>query len=161
MTQDHEVLLARLDDFGHVDAYQAAATIRAQAAEIERLNAAIKRQAGAAATLRQATLEEVRRLQEKDRSEYVATQTLDSEREANAKLTAESDALRAEIARLSTPAGAAGVLLGVADTGALADLNHAVMDMIGVAAGHDDEIKVIDGVLDGLRALAAKEPAHD
>lgn len=77
------------------------------------------------------------------------------------KAAATIRAQAAEIARLSTPAGAAGVLLGVADTGMLADLHHAVMDMIGVAAGHDDESKVIDGVLDGLRALAAKEPAHD
>lgn len=66
------------------------------------------------------------------------------------------EAQAAEIERLSSTAGAARVLLSKADSGELADLHHAVMDMIGVAAGHDDEGKVIDGVLDGLRALAEK-----
>lgn len=66
--------------------------------KVERLEAAIKRQAGAAKTLRDLTLSEVSHLKEKDRSEYVAAKTVDSEREANAILTDENDALRAQVA---------------------------------------------------------------
>ena len=51
------------------------------------LEAAIKRQAGAARTLREYTLAEVRHLSDRDRSEYFAAQTVDSERDANAMLT--------------------------------------------------------------------------
>ena len=51
------------------------------------LEAAIKRQAGAARTLREYTLAEVRHLSDMDRSEYFAAQTVDSERDANAMLT--------------------------------------------------------------------------
>jgi len=54
---------------------------------IEELEAAIKRQAGAARTLRQLTLAEVQHLSDMDRSEYFAAQTLNSERDANAILT--------------------------------------------------------------------------
>ena len=64
-------------------------------AERERLQAAIKRQAGAAKTLREATLAEVQHLRDKDRSEYIDYKTLDSEREANAKLTEEVERLQA------------------------------------------------------------------
>ena len=51
------------------------------------LEAAIKRQASAARTLRECTLAEVRHLSDMDRSEYFAAQTVDSERDANAMLT--------------------------------------------------------------------------
>lgn len=65
---------------------------RAEAAE-----AAIKRQAGAAATLRTLTLSEVQHLKDMDRSEYNAARTLDGEREANAMLTEEVDRLNAAL----------------------------------------------------------------
>jgi hypothetical protein len=75
---------------------------RAEAAEV-----AIKRQAGAAKTLREFTLAEVQDLRDADRSEYFAAKSLQSEHDANAmltdendKLTAERDALQAEVARL-------------------------------------------------------------
>lgn len=56
--------------------------------------AALKRQAGAARTLQASTLEAVRHLHEKDRSEYTAGAALESEREVNALLTAENERLR-------------------------------------------------------------------
>ena len=116
MTPEQEAMVARQRslaagsdaclDYRAADKSNAIADmIEAQAAEIERLHAAIKRQAGAAATLRQATLDEVRHLQEMDRSEYAATKTLDSERAVNAALTEENEALRAEIAALRALAG--------------------------------------------------------
>lgn len=65
--------------------------------------AALKRQAGAARTLQASTLETVRHLQERNRSEYTAAATLESEREANALLTAEIERLRAELERRTHP----------------------------------------------------------
>ena len=55
--------------------------------EVDRLNAAIVRQAGAARTLRESTLAEVQHLKDMDRSEYHAAASLDSERKANEVLT--------------------------------------------------------------------------
>ena len=73
----------------------------------EKAEAAIKRQAGAAKTLRELTLAEVQHLMDADRSEYFAAKSLQSEHDANAmltdendKLTAERDVLQAEAARL-------------------------------------------------------------
>ena len=66
---------------------------------IEELEAAIKRQAGAARTLRQLTLAEVQKLSDMDRSEYFAEQTLNSERDANAILTDRIEELEAELAK--------------------------------------------------------------
>lgn len=65
--------------------------------------AALKRQAAAARALQSSTLETVRHLQEKDRSEHTAAATLESEREANALLTAENERLRAELERRTHP----------------------------------------------------------
>ena len=67
---------------------------------IEELEAAIKRQAGAAKTLRNATLAEVQHIRDNERKEYAAIRTLDSERDANAILTDENDALKARITEL-------------------------------------------------------------
>lgn len=61
------------------------------------LNAAIKRQAGAARTLRELTLAEVQHLSDMDRSEYFAAQTVDSERAANAILTDRVEELEAKL----------------------------------------------------------------
>ena len=69
-------------------------TILALCAEVDRLNAAIIRQAGAAKTLRESTLAEVQYLKDKDRSEYHAAASLDSERKANELLTDENERLR-------------------------------------------------------------------
>lgn len=66
-------------------------TILTLCADVERLNAAIVRQAGAAKTLRECTLAEVRHLKDKDRSEYRAAASLDSERKANELLTDENE----------------------------------------------------------------------
>ena len=71
----------------------------ADQARISALEAAIKRQSGAAATLRAITLAEVQDLKDMDRSEYNAAKTLDSERDANAILTAQVEALEAALAK--------------------------------------------------------------
>lgn len=63
------------------------------------LEAAIKRQAGAARTLRECTLAEVRHLSDMDRSEYFAVATVDSERDANAILTARIEELEAKLVK--------------------------------------------------------------
>jgi len=65
-----------------------------QSERIGELEAAIKRQAGAARTLRQITLAEVQHIKENERKEYVASKTLDSERDANAILTEELDLMK-------------------------------------------------------------------
>lgn len=69
-------------------------TILALCEEVDRLNAAIVRQAGAAKTLRESTLAEVQYLKDLDRSEYHAAASLDSERNANNILTDENERLR-------------------------------------------------------------------
>ena len=61
------------------------------------LEAAIKRQASAARTLRECTLAEVRHLSDRDRSEYFAAQTVDSERDANAMLTDRIEELEGQL----------------------------------------------------------------
>ena len=68
---------------------------------IEELEAAIKRQAGAARTLRQLTLAEVQHLSDMDRSEYFAAQTLNSERDANAILTDRIEELEDHLASMT------------------------------------------------------------
>ena len=64
------------------------------------LEAAIKRQASAARTLRSCALAEVQHLSEMDRSEYFAAHTLDSERDANAILTDRIEELEAKLAKV-------------------------------------------------------------
>ena len=72
--------------------------------EIERLRAALERQKKAAFNLAHATQAvadaKVKHYVEKDRSEYFAEQSLDSERDANAILTDELSAAQAENTRL-------------------------------------------------------------
>lgn len=68
--------------------------------ERDRLDAAIKRQAGAARTLRECTLSEVQHIKDNERKEYVATRSLDSERDANAILTDEIEAAEQRVATL-------------------------------------------------------------
>lgn len=85
-TDDEWPLAPGDEDNGH---YPATRYVRADIHE-----AALKRQAGAARTLQASTLETVRHLHEKDRSEYTAGATLESEREANARLTEEIERLR-------------------------------------------------------------------
>ena len=71
-------------------------TLRAVAAERDALAAAIKRQAGAAASLRKFTLDEVKHLKEIDRSEYCAVKAMEVENTTNAMLTEECERLTAE-----------------------------------------------------------------
>lgn len=91
---------AQDDDFGSRDATPEEEAMIGEIvrlrAENEALRMAIKRQSGAARTLRDHTLAEVQHLKDADRSEYFASKSLDGEREANALLTEENDALRAE-----------------------------------------------------------------
>jgi hypothetical protein len=72
----------------------AADRIEAQAAEIVRLRAAIKRQASAVRTLQANEQTEINILRAKRHEWYIAISSLDSEREANALLTAEIERLR-------------------------------------------------------------------
>lgn len=87
------------------DAPERIEELEAQLAEVtaerDRLDAAIKRQAGAAKTLRQHTLAEVQHIKDNQHKAYVASRTLDSEREANAILTDEVDTLTAKLAEVT------------------------------------------------------------
>ena len=85
---------------GHPHHWKTAATLRAMSDRIAELEAAIRRQAAASKTLRQSTLSEVQHIKDSERKEYVATKTLDSERDANAILTEENEALSTRIAEL-------------------------------------------------------------
>jgi len=67
--------------------------------ERDALRAAIKRQAGAAKTLRQLTLDEVQHLKDADRTNHIAPSVIQGEREANAILSADNEALRAQLAQ--------------------------------------------------------------
>jgi len=72
----------------------AADRIEAQAAEIVRLRAAIKSQASAVRTLQANEQTEINILRAKRHEWHIAISSLDSEREANALLTAEIERLR-------------------------------------------------------------------
>ena len=92
--------------------------LTAEAADrIEELEAAIKRQAGAARTLRQLTLAEVQHLSDMDRSEYFAAQTLNSERDANAILTERIEELEVELSNVKLELNGAVKLLTAAGDG--------------------------------------------
>ena len=90
--QDTDRLLDRIEE---LEAQLAKVTV-----ERDELDAAIKRQAGAARTLRQYTLSEVQHIKDNERKEYVATRTLDSERQANAILTDELETYHAALPRV-------------------------------------------------------------
>lgn len=75
---------------------EAVALIEAQAAEIERLREAIERQASAIRTLHANEQTEINTLRKKRHEWHHAVSSLDSEREANALLTAEIERLTAE-----------------------------------------------------------------
>ena len=64
------------------------------AAEITRLRAQVKIVQSAAKTIMIGEADELRRLREQHREWHLAIKSLDSEREANAILTAENEALR-------------------------------------------------------------------
>ena len=91
---------------------------------IEALEAAIKRQSGAAATLRAITLAEVQDLKNMDRSEYNAAKTLDSERDANAILTAQVEALEAALAKADAVSDALESLMNEAEVYERFNLNE-------------------------------------
>jgi chromosome segregation ATPase len=73
---------------------EAADRIEAQAAEIEKLEKAIKVQASAVRTLQANEETEINILRQQKREWHQAVSSLDSEREANAILTAEIEKLR-------------------------------------------------------------------
>jgi hypothetical protein len=70
------------------------ATMRQAADEIERLRAIVARVQGAAKTIMIGEADELRRLREKARQEWVAANSLDSELTMNAILTEENERLR-------------------------------------------------------------------
>ena len=86
---------------------EAADRIEAQAAEIERLQKAIKVQASAARALHHNEETEINQLRKIRAEAHRAVATLDSERDMNALLTEEIEALTAEVERLR------GVLLWI------------------------------------------------
>ena len=86
-----------MDVYDSAEKYHAA-RYDALAAERDALRAAIKRQAGAAKTLRQLTLDEVQHLKDADRTNHIAPSVIQGEREANAILSADNEALRAQLA---------------------------------------------------------------
>jgi SMC interacting uncharacterized protein involved in chromosome segregation len=105
MTDDDKALVKRLrstvcqGNLGcHrlVDDDEAANRIEAQAAEIERLREAIERQASAIRTLHANEQTEINTLRKKRHEWHHAVSSLESEREANALLTAEIERLTAE-----------------------------------------------------------------
>lgn len=102
--------------------------------EIERLRGVIKRQASSARTLQATTMQTVEHLAQRDRSEYHAAATLESEREANAQLTAETERLRTE----RNTAFLAGVKAG------LEAAWHAVSDGLEGSGRRADAIRAID-----------------
>ena len=73
---------------------EAAHHIAAQDAEIARLRVIVSRVQSAAKTIMIGEADELRRLREQHREWHLAIKSLDSEREANAILTAENEALR-------------------------------------------------------------------
>ena len=72
--------------------------IEAQAAEIERLREVIKNQANAVRTLHNNEATEINRLRKQRHEWHLAVTSIDSEREANAILTAEIERLQEAIA---------------------------------------------------------------
>lgn len=80
----------------HPAALEAAARIEALTADRDAALAAIRTQAGAIRTLHASKETEINRLRKKEREWHTATTTLDSEREANARMTEELERLTAE-----------------------------------------------------------------
>lgn len=72
-------------------------TLTAQADEIERLNAIVKRVQSAAKTIMHHEGDELARLRKQAQEHHLAVLTLDSEREANSMLTEEVERLRARL----------------------------------------------------------------
>jgi multidrug resistance efflux pump len=100
LTND-KALVERLDNFFltdqtpfRCDAERAARLIEAQAAEIERLEKAIKLQASAVRTLQANEDTEINILRQQKREWHGAVSSLDSERAANAILTTEIERLK-------------------------------------------------------------------
>jgi hypothetical protein len=85
--QGYDLLLA-------VEAVQAIPLLIERVRELE---ATVRRVQSAAKTIMHAEGEELASLREKSRGDWVATKTLDSEREANARLTAELEAAEARV----------------------------------------------------------------
>lgn len=97
-----KMLLDKGPNGGHFVQFgpEAAAMLRAVASERDEANRAMKRQAAAVRTLHACEATEINRLREKTRVEHVAVATLDSEKEANARLTDALLAAEAEAAAL-------------------------------------------------------------
>lgn len=116
---------------------EAAAMLRAVVSERDEANRAMKRQAAAVRTLHACEATEINRLREKTRVEHVAVTTLDSEKEANARLTDALLAAEAEVAALRE-----------------ALRPFAEVDLTGHGLPHDFAINV-------LAARAALKENHD
>ena len=86
-----------LRSYGTYQTHDTAYCLRYLRDDREALRAAIKRQAGAAKTLRQLTLDEVQHLKDADRTNHIAPSVIQGEREANAILSADNEALRTQL----------------------------------------------------------------
>lgn len=106
---DDKTLVERLRDYGdgeyvqnHYDRIEAADLIEALSAEIARLTETVRRVQAAARTLETTRCEIYQHYVENSKINAAAVSTLDSEREANALLTADIERKDTEIARLRT-----------------------------------------------------------
>lgn len=113
MTQPTDIV-ERLDfcaEYGLFAAAEAGmeASYAEAAAEITRLRGQVKRVQSAAKTIMIGEADELRRLREQHREWHLAVNSLDSEREANAMLTREVEALRTELAEAHTRGVKAGL----------------------------------------------------
>lgn len=167
---DHSELIAKLNDgvrwageskgvkTFHIK--EADATMKAAAEAIAALEAAIKRQSGAARTIQATTAmvaqNENERLRRIDRSEYNAAATVDSEREANSRLTEELDAANARAEKAE-----ADLAAWKANAEALANATTTLLDDMKELADSGDcgfwEAEATDVYKQGASAHAAHD----
>ena len=137
-TEAVEKLAENLKDWDEIDKgvindwrYCASVTVIALAVERDALHTAIKRQAGAAKTLREFTLDQVQHLRDADRTNHIAPSVIQGEREANASLSADNEALRDRLTAAEARVKAADALV---DT-----LQETVAEHDTADYGHDEE----------------------
>jgi len=137
-TEAVEKLAENLKDWDEIDEGvindwrgRASVTVIALAAERDTLHTAIKRQAGAAKTLHEFTLDQVQHLRDVDRTNYIAPSVIQGEREANASLSADNEALRDRLTTVEARVKAADALVGM--------LQETVAEHDTADYGHDEE----------------------
>lgn len=142
------------------------ADLEAKEEEIGRLEKGRKIQANAAKTLAHSIRAEVTHLEEKDRSEYFAAKSLDSERDMNAHLTHENESLRAQLTALREEnKSLKSLLVPFADeAGEWDDTDEKLADSYMPLIGHEQDSKMAKATFclgDLRRARAATEADND